>query len=233
MSKYELVVMGFLQDRPMHGYQINQQVRIHRMDSCAKISRPMIYKTLFALEREGMVTSRREKQGLMPERRVYTLNRLGRERLANLVERSLLDKNITYDLSNLGYFFIFALDREKALECLRQKKVLLERTLASLKKRFKDFAGRTPGNRFLVLEKDHDRFRSELHHLQIMMDRVERCHTWSQETFPNADATGACENEPARRGREGAPNLAKGKVTLDRIPEVGLPCRGARAIQDR
>lgn len=183
MSKYELVVMGFLLDRPMHGYQINQEVKVHRMDSWAKISPPMIYKTLAALDQEGMVVSRREREGLMPERRVYRLTQRGRERLARLVERSLLDKNITYDLSNLGYFFIFALDKEKALDCLRQKKGLLERTLRSLEKRMSDFKGKTPANRFLVLEKDYDRFQSELRHLDEMIDKVESCNDWAQEAF--------------------------------------------------
>jgi DNA-binding PadR family transcriptional regulator len=199
MSKYELVVMGFLLDQPMHGYQINQYVKVHRMDSWAKISPPMIYKTLFALDREGMVVSRREREGLMPERRVYRLTPKGADRLANLVEKSLLDKNITYDLSNLAYFFIFALDKEKALECLRQKKVLLEKTLRSLKKRMDGFKGKTPANRFLVLDKDFDRFRSELHHLNVMVDRVERCTEWSQEAFLDGDAA----RQPQEGGGEG------------------------------
>lgn len=186
MSKYELVVMGFIFDRPMHGYQINQQVKVYRMDSWAKISPPMIYKTLTNLDREGVVISRREREGLMPERRVYRLTRQGKERLAKLVERSLLDKNITYDLSNLGYFFIFALDRDRALECLKQKRILLERTLSSLRKRLEDWRGKTPANRFLVLEKDYDRFRSELQHLNKMIERVEGCAEWSQKAFMDA-----------------------------------------------
>jgi DNA-binding PadR family transcriptional regulator len=201
MSKYELVVMGFLLDQPMHGYQINQYVKTHRMDSWAKISPPMIYKTLFALDRQGMVVSRREREGLMPERRVYRLTPTGIERLANLVERSLQDKNITYDLSNLGYFFIFALDREKALECLGQKKVLLEKTLRSLKKRMEEFKGKTPANRFLVLEKDSDRFRSELHHLNLMIDRVERCAEWSQEAFLDGDSVAGPQERQGAEGR--------------------------------
>ncbi|MGQ9655213.1 MAG: PadR family transcriptional regulator [Thermodesulfobacteriota bacterium] len=200
MSKYELVVMGFLLDRPMHGYQINQEVKVHRMDSWAKISPPMIYKTLAALDREGMVVSRREREGLMPERRVFRLTQRGRERLARLVERSLLDKNITYDLSNLGYFFIFALDKEKALDCLRQKKGLLQRTLRSLEKRMSDFKGKTPANRFLVLEKDYDRFQSELRHLERMIDRVERCDHWAQETFLGPELA-PTNGEAVREGR--------------------------------
>lgn len=201
MSKYELVVMGFLLDEPMHGYQINQLVRVHRMDSWAKISPPMIYKTLASLEEQEMVSSRREREGLMPERRVYSLTSKGRERLAKLVEKSLLDKNITYDLSNLGYFFIFALGKEKALDCLKQKKVLLEKTIRSLRKRMEEYRGKTPVNRFLVLEKDHDRFRSELHHLNVMLDRVERCQQWSQAAFLDAsEKAGGTQRKIAERG---------------------------------
>ena len=183
MSKYELVVMGFLLDKPMHGYEINQQVKLHRMDSWAKISPPMIYKTLAVLDKESLAVCRRERQGLMPERRVYRLTKKGKEHLAGLVEKSLLDKNITYDLSNLGYFFIFALDREKTMVCLGQKKALLERTLRSLQKRLDSFRGRTPANRFLVLEKDFDRFKSELSHIHRMIDGVNRCSEWRQEAF--------------------------------------------------
>jgi DNA-binding PadR family transcriptional regulator len=160
----------------------------------------MIYKTLFGLDREEMVVSRREREGLMPERRVYRLTQKGRERLAALVEKSLLDKNITYDLSNLGYFFIFALDRDKALDCLKQKKGLLERTLRSLKKRLEEFRGRTPANRFLVLEKDYDRFRTELHHLEKMIERVGRCTDWSQEAFLDSDGPAGLYEEGQQRG---------------------------------
>jgi DNA-binding PadR family transcriptional regulator len=202
MSKYELVVMGFLLDRPMHGYQMNQYVKVHRLDSWAKVSPPMIYKTLATLDGAGMVVARTEREGLMPERRVYSLTARGKERLANLVERSLLDKNITYDLSNLGYFFIFALEKEKAMECLRQKKVLLEKTLRSLKKRMEDFKGRTPANRFLVLEKDYDRFRSELHHLNAMIERVARCTEWSQEAFLDGDQASDLQQRSEGKGGE-------------------------------
>ena len=196
MSKYELVVMGFLLDKPMHGYEINQQVKVHRMDSWAKISPPMIYKTLTVLDKEGLAVCRRERQGLMPERRVYRLTKKGKEHLADLVEKSLLDKNITYDLSNLGYFFIFALDRDKAMACLNQKKSLLERTLQSLQKRLDSFQGRTPANRFLVLEKDYDRFQSELSHILRMIDGVNRCPEWRQDAFRIDD------EEPEKRFAE-------------------------------
>ncbi len=183
MSKYELVVMGFLLDRPMHGYQINQEAKVHRMDSWAKINPPMVYKTLTNLEKDRMVNSKVEREGLMPERKVYRLTSKGKERLAYLVERSMMDKNLTYDLSNLGYFFIFALPKEKALECLKQKKSLSERAIKSMNKRLEDFKGKTTINRFIVIEKDLDRFKSEISHLKKLIKSVDNCTEWRADAF--------------------------------------------------
>ncbi len=183
MSKYELVVMGFLLDRPMHGYQINQEVKVHRMDSWAKISPQMIYKTLTNLEKDRMVNSKVEREGLMPERKVYRLTPEGKGRLVLLVERSLVDKNLTYDLSNLGYFFIFALPKEKAFECLKQKKILLERAIESMNKRLEDFRGKTPIIRYLVIEKDLDRFKSEIAQVRKMIKSVDHCTEWRADAF--------------------------------------------------
>jgi len=181
--KYELMVMGFLLDRPMYGYQLNQEVKIHRMDSWAKISPPMVYKTLIKLNQHGMISSHTEKVGLMPERKVYQLTEKGRVRLAAIVERSLMDKNLTNDLSNLGYFFIFALPKEKTMVCLNQKQVFVERAIRSMEKRLNEFKGKTPQNRFLVIEKDLDRFKSELNHLKRLINLVSKCGEWNADAF--------------------------------------------------
>jgi DNA-binding PadR family transcriptional regulator len=139
----------------------------------------MVYKTLIKLHEHGMITSHTEKKGLMPERKVYQLTEKGRERLAALVERSLMDKNLTNDLSNLGYFFIFALQKEKAMECLNQKQILAERAIRSMEKRLCEFKGKTPENRLLVIEKDLDRFKSELVQLKRLINIVSNCVEWN------------------------------------------------------
>ena len=55
MYKYELTVMGFLHDRPMHGYQIKREVETYGMDSWANISHPLLYQTITKLEKNGLV----------------------------------------------------------------------------------------------------------------------------------------------------------------------------------
>ena len=99
MFRYELVVMGFLFDKSMNGYQINKAIKAQGMAFWVKIDNPMVYLTIAKLEKKGMIhKSKVEKEGLMPERRIYRLTSKGKERLANLVEGALMEKNLTYDL---------------------------------------------------------------------------------------------------------------------------------------
>ena len=92
-SKSELVVLGLLHDKPMHGYQIIKVAKTYQMNSWANIMPPTIYMTITKLEMDGMIqTSKVEKEGFMPERKIYRLTQKGKKRLAQLVENSLLDE---------------------------------------------------------------------------------------------------------------------------------------------
>ena len=167
MSKYEMVVLGFLSDKPAYGYQINREVRIHRMDSWANIQPPMIYKTLTNFEKEGMVNKVKvERAGLMPERSIYRLTSKGKKRLAGLIEKSLTDDNLTSDLSNLGYFFIHGLSKKEARDCLKKREDFLGSVIREIQERLEALGKKTPVNVLLVVEKDLDRFKSELSHLK-------------------------------------------------------------------
>lgn len=42
--------------------------------------------------------------------------------MASLVEKSLMDKNLTSDLSNLAYFFIHGLSKKEARDCFKKKR---------------------------------------------------------------------------------------------------------------
>ena len=173
MSKYELVVLGFLSDGPTHGYQVNRQVKAHRMTSWANIATPMVYKTLTNLEKSGMVGKVRvERDGLMPERRIYQLTGKGKKRLATLVEKSFTDKNLSVDISALGYFFVHALSKTKALECLGKRKSLLEEVIQDLQDRRGALKAKAPLTRIFSIERDLDRFKSEMARLEKIIEKT-------------------------------------------------------------
>ena len=52
-----------------------------------------------------------------------------------------------------------------------------------IEKRLEEYKGKTPLNRFFVIEKDLDRFKGELTHLDRMIEKVEQCEKWKAEAF--------------------------------------------------
>jgi DNA-binding PadR family transcriptional regulator len=127
----------------------------------------MVYKTLTKLEESGMVTKVKvERAGLMPERRIYRLTSKGKKRLANLVEKSLTNDNLTSDLSDLGYLFIHGLPKKEAMECLNKRKAFVEKIIRDLQERQAALVEKEPINRTVSIEKSLDRFKSEQSHLK-------------------------------------------------------------------
>ena len=143
--------------------------------------------TITKLEKDGMIqNSKVKKEWLMPERKIYRLTQKGKKQLAQMVERSLLDAELTNDLSNLGYFFIFGLSKEKAIECLKQRHAFLEKTMTNLRKMLDDFKGKTPLNRLIVIEKDIDRFKSEISNIKKLIKSIKAVSTWKASAFLRA-----------------------------------------------
>jgi DNA-binding PadR family transcriptional regulator len=75
------VLLGLLTIEPMSGYDLGQLIR----DSVGHFwneSYGQIYPNLKKLEAGGFVTSERERQKGKPDRRIYSITKKGRERLA-------------------------------------------------------------------------------------------------------------------------------------------------------
>ena len=73
------LVLAVLEDGPMHGYGIIEQLRL-RSDELFDLPEGTVYPSLHRLERLGAVTSARERVAGR-ERRVYRLSRRGRAAL--------------------------------------------------------------------------------------------------------------------------------------------------------
>ncbi|MGB7062476.1 MAG: PadR family transcriptional regulator, partial [Candidatus Zixiibacteriota bacterium] len=144
MSKNELVVLGLLNQKPMYGYQLHQEIERTKMEIWAEVNLSSIYNTLNRLEQSKMVKARKERPGRMPERSVYRITEGGREKLACLLEQVLRDNRIRPADLMLGIFFIQGLPKRKALDCLKSKVEVMKELLQGLLKAEKDVAGNTP-----------------------------------------------------------------------------------------
>lgn len=61
LTPADLVVLGLLLERPMHGYEVNQELAVREVRDWAGVSRPQVYYSLRKLAEAGHI-------GLAPER---------------------------------------------------------------------------------------------------------------------------------------------------------------------
>lgn len=84
----DLVVLSLLRERPMHGYELNQELERREVRDWAGISRPQVYYSLKKLAQSGHIARAGEggtRAG--PERQVYRLTTPGRRALATALAR--------------------------------------------------------------------------------------------------------------------------------------------------
>src|SRR5687767_1706938 len=84
-----LFVLGVLNDRDAHGYEIKEVARERRLEKWSDIGYGSIYHALGGLEREGLIReSAVEQEGGRPPRSVYRITDAGRAALLRLVREA-------------------------------------------------------------------------------------------------------------------------------------------------
>jgi len=92
----DLVILSLLAERPMHGYEVNTTLEDRKIRDWAPVSRPQIYYSLDKLIKLRLIRASSDgSPSAGPERRVLETTALGRERLADALEReSWVDEKV-------------------------------------------------------------------------------------------------------------------------------------------
>ena len=117
-----MAVLALLHEEPMHPYQISHTMRERHMDWTIKLKFGSLYHTVEALLRDGLIENvERGRDGRRPERTVYGLTERGRQefrdRLSDMVRLPVRD----YTDFAAGLKFIWRLDRQVAIDLLRDR----------------------------------------------------------------------------------------------------------------
>ncbi len=84
----DLVVLSLLAERPMHGYELNQELERREARDWAGISRPQVYYSLKKLSASGHLIRAPESESRAgPERQVFRLSAAGKRALAAALAR--------------------------------------------------------------------------------------------------------------------------------------------------
>jgi DNA-binding PadR family transcriptional regulator len=130
LTNNDLLVLGLLLDRPMHGYEISRHVEVERVDTWFSISKAAIYYSLNKLHREGLISE--TGFGARGERSVYQATDEGRRQFFAGMERVLASQEPVRFECDLGIFLLNRLPHDRALSLLERRIAFLDRRQAEL-----------------------------------------------------------------------------------------------------
>jgi DNA-binding PadR family transcriptional regulator len=79
VSRLDLVVLGFLNRQPMHGYEIISYFEKRGIEMWTRVKTPSVYKALQRLEKKNYITGEMKQEGNNPPRKVFTITATGIE----------------------------------------------------------------------------------------------------------------------------------------------------------
>ena len=152
----KLLLLGLLQSREMHGYEINKLLE----HSCAipiDLKKSNGYRLLSRMEKDGWVTHRSEKEGNRPRRRVYSVTEKGKRAFLKLLRENLSS------LSRPEFFSLVGIDLMGFLPP-EEKAALLSRKLKLLKEHYGNLDQISEGvrNTHPGIEYMHRYYRAEI-----------------------------------------------------------------------
>ena len=149
-----LAVLGMLQMRPMHPYEIAANLCEQGKHFSIKINWGSLYTVVQNLEKHGFVTATEtSRQGRRPERTVYAITGAGREELRDWLRELLGEPEKEYHRFEAALSLVGVLSPDEVHRLLEQRLRTLDTQLAELQASLAHWAQRLP--RIFLIEAEY------------------------------------------------------------------------------
>ncbi len=187
LKKIDLLLLGLLLDRPMHGYELYQQIQEEGIDAWFHVSMAGIYYSLGKLHEQGLAAESRQPGGRSRRKSIYRLTAEGRTSFFEAMETHAIGHEpVHLDYDVVIYFL---------------NKLPVQRAAALLEDRLAWLAGEVAGvDRTLEQEKKSNgssRRQAVLEHKRRYLE-MER--SWLADVLSDIDAGAASGATSRMRG---------------------------------
>ena len=127
----ELLLLGLLRKREMHGYQLTEFMETH-LGLFFDIKKATAYSLLGKMEKKGWVTSREEQEGKRPPRRVFAITTQGESLFQELLRGALPEYRRPAFPGNVPMLFMDALPPEELHDLLELRREAIRERMVAL-----------------------------------------------------------------------------------------------------
>ena len=148
-----LAILGLLQERPMHPYEMAATLRARHKDSSFKINSGSLYDTVEALARHGWIEPLETvRDGRRPERTVYAFTALGQREFLAWIEELIETPVPEYPKFIAAVSYLGALGPDRASEALAQRAERLKGKIEDTEAALADTVGSGRVPRLFMIE---------------------------------------------------------------------------------
>jgi DNA-binding PadR family transcriptional regulator len=169
-----LLILGLLQERPYHGYDLKRMMKERYMDEWANVAFGSIYFALRQMAEEGLIAAQTmEKEGNRPSRTVYCITEAGRQAFMRLLRECWQDTRLLQDSIRVCVFFIEQLPRDEAIAHARRRIQTLAAALEHLQSVLDNLPPEAPWTGRCIVGRDRRLLTEDLRWTQSLLDDIE------------------------------------------------------------
>ena len=151
-----LAVLGLLQERPMHPYEMAVTLRERHKDSSFKVNSGSLYDTVESLVQHGWIRPLATgRDGRRPERTVYEHTELGREEFVGWIDELIRVPVAEYPKFLAAVSYLGALGPEGAASALGERAEHLVKRLADVRELLAGTVGAGAVPRLFMIEVEY------------------------------------------------------------------------------
>jgi DNA-binding PadR family transcriptional regulator len=124
-TKIDLLLLGLLLDRPMHGYELYQQIQTEDIDGWFNVSMAGIYYSLGKLRDQGLVAESRQRGGRSARKSIYRLTEEGRAAFFAAMEAQAVSQERVYLDYDVVIYLLNKLPLQRAISLLEEHQAFL------------------------------------------------------------------------------------------------------------
>lgn len=119
-TKIDLLLLGLLLDRPMHGYELYQHIQSEEIDAWFNVSMAGVYYSLGKLRDQGLVVESQQRGGRSTRKSIYHLTEEGRSEFFEAMRAQAVSEEPAYLDYDLVIYLLNKLPLPRATALLEQ-----------------------------------------------------------------------------------------------------------------
>ena len=171
MAVTDMIALGFLNIKPMYGYEIIKFAKDVGFDEWGGIKMPSIYKALNRLEDKGMITVEEITEGNNPTKRVFSSNEKGVKHFRSIIKKQMSDLSKSSVEFYIALSFLYkSVTKQFFMEVLDKR---IEKCHKHLNDHKEGMDPRAPFYGVILFETGTKHMEIELETLQRLKDEIE------------------------------------------------------------